>query len=681
VNNRKKKQLGAQQLGAQLEPQPPKDSGQTTPTDDLETINSSLTPEGTAVDNGEAKTELTAVEDQTSAEVVMTPEPEAPEQALSADSASNTEQENPDPEPNSSQAAETMPDLNPEVMTGALLEPHFEDLPDPLAKSDFDTLDTPHSSETEDGVFIPDDEGPPPSRLTIKEPATDAGYLEDEVLLSEDDATTSSSNQTLSDASSIHLERGEYKILDHDAFGRTFATSPDGSEVMIVSYKSGAELTRTLYPHPMLPGLIDTVQQDGTTLIAHPKPEGRTLESAILEADKRASVSAIVDLARFNRYVFARGFSLTGLDPRDILLSPTRLLRLPKVQRIGDTPPAEAPRYGAPERAAGLSVNGTEGVFSLGALLYHTLMGRALSEGELVQDFPTTPGAPQVFTNMLAGPDTRAAPGEALDLVTRLNQNFEARASWQIGLASSVGLNPDRSVNEDAAGYRNVLQLGDAGRGGLLLACVSDGMGGMAKGEAASQAAVHAFLEFDMLEASIPIAKNATIEANRKVLEALEGKSGGCTFTGVIADGNRVVLSHVGDTRAYLIRASRAEPVQQISDDHSMVAMLVKMGVITPEAAHNHPDSNKVMRALGSARDMGAEYVDAHELDMQPGDRLILVTDGVWGAYLPAEFEQALQSETSSQDLADHLVRQALENGSSDNATAMVLEYQERNPL
>ncbi len=636
------------------------------------------------MDNGEAKTELTPVEDQASAEVVTPPEPQiekvqTPGQS-SADSSIET-QEHPSPESSSSLPTTETPNNIPEVMTGALIEPHFEDIPDPLAKTELEVRDTPHNLETEDGVFIPEDDSPAPSRLTSKETSPDAGYLEDEVLLTEDSVPVAPGNQTLSDASSIHLERGEYKIISHDAFGRTFATAPDGSEVMIVSYKSGAELTRTLYPHPMLPGLIDTVQQDGTTLIAHPKPEGRTLESAILEADKRAAVSAIVDLARFNRYVFARGFSLTGLDPRDILLSPTRLLRLPKVQRIGDTPPAEAPRYGAPERAAGLSVNGTEGVFSLGALLYHTLMGRALTEGELVQDFPTTPGAPQVFTNMLSNSDTRVSAGEALDLVTRLNQNFEARASWQIGLASSVGLNPDRSVNEDAAGYRNVLQLGDAGRGGLLLACVSDGMGGMAKGEAASQAAVHAFLEFDMLEASIPIAKNATIEANRKVLEALEGKSGGCTFTGVIADGNRVVLSHVGDTRAYLVRASRAEPVQQISDDHSMVAMLVKMGVITAEAAHNHPDSNKVMRALGSSRDMGPEYVDAHEVNMQPLDRLILVTDGVWGAYLPAEFEQSVQADQSPQDLADHLVRQALENGSSDNATAMVLEYQERQPL
>ena len=661
--------------------QPPKPDSSEAPANSLEPP---LEPEGTAVENGEPKTELIPAEDNTSAEVVTTEQ--VPETLTEAVTAGDQPEklEPPVEESAPSEVAAGSSGEEPE-MTGALIEPHSEVLPeqfDLASTTEPKKLDTPTATETEDGVFIPDDEGPPPSRLTTTTPSTsNTGYLEEDGFLSDEAVPATSAHLTLADQSSIHLERGEYKVLSHDAFGRTFATAPDGSEVMIVSYKSGAELTRTLYPHPMLPGLIDTIQQDGTTLIAHPKPEGRSLESAILESDRRAAVSAVVDLARFNRYVFARGFSLTGLDPRDILLSPTRLLRLPKVQRIGDTPPAEAPRYGAPERAAGLSVNGTEGVYSLGALLYHALMGRALTEGELVQDFPTTPGAPQVFTNMLSNPDTRASAGEALDLVTRLNQNFVARAFWQVGLASSVGLNPDRSVNEDAAGYKNVLQMGDAGRGGLLLACISDGMGGMAKGEAASQAAVHAFLEFDVLEASVAIAKDATIEANRKVLQALEGKSGGCTFTGIIADGEKAVLAHVGDTRAYLIRASHAEPVQQISDDHSMVAMLVKMGVITPEAAHNHPDSNKVMRALGSSRDMGAEYVDSYEITMKPGDRLILVTDGVWGAYLPAEFEETLQSTESAQDLSDHLVRQALENGSSDNATAMVLEYQERNPL
>jgi PPM family protein phosphatase len=648
-----------------------------------QSLEEKLEPEGTAVEPGEQAKDTPPVEDQPSTGEVTPVEPENNE--------NQTALEEVDPDLQHEAVVLTQADASslsgahePEPeMTGALIETPLETAPETSPEPASQPLDTPRSTEGEDGVFTPDDESPPSSRLTAS--ATDSGatgYLEDDGFLSDETIPTTPGHITLTDQTSIHLERGEYNVLNHDSFGRTFAQAPDGSEVMIVSYKSGAELTRTLYPHPMLPGLIDTVQQaDGTVLIAHPKPEGRTLESAILEGDQRTAVSAVVDLARFNRYVFARGFSLTGLDPRDILLEPTRLLRLPKVQRIGDTPPAEAPRYGAPERAAGAAVNGTEGVYSLGALLYHALMGRALNEGELVHDFPTTPGAPQVFTNMLSTPDTRATAGEALDLVTRLNHNFVARASWQVGLCSSVGLNPDRSINEDAGGYKNVLQLGDAGRGGLLLACISDGMGGMAKGEAASQAAVHAFLEFDVIEASTSIAKDATIQANRRVLEALEGKSGGCTFTGVIADGNKAVLAHVGDTRAYLIRASRAEPVQQISDDHSMVAMLVKMGVITPEMAHNHPDSNKVMRALGSSRDMGAEYIDAHELSMKPGDRLILVTDGVWGAYLPAEFEQALQASDAAQDLADHLVRQALENGSSDNATAMVLEYQERNPL
>ena len=88
------------------------------------------------MDNGEPKSDLIPVEDQTSAELVTTSEPQTPEHSLTAESASETVQEN--PEPNSSHTAEMMPDLTPEVMTGALIEPHFEDIPDPLAKSDFE---------------------------------------------------------------------------------------------------------------------------------------------------------------------------------------------------------------------------------------------------------------------------------------------------------------------------------------------------------------------------------------------------------------------------------------------------------------------------------------------------------------------------------------------------------------
>ncbi len=651
----------------------------------LETADTMLEPEGTAVENGESQPE-TVNESKAETEQTIASEISAVKADLNA-----TELEPPletelkaietvVPEPIEADPVPSETDIQLTFPT-----PPVESVAQTVLPADtvIPALDTPKPVETEDGVFTPDDADLPSSRLIQapeSQPSEHAGFLEEDGFLS-DEVVIETSSAAVPDSNSMTLERGEYKISNRDEFGRTFATAPDGTQVMIVSYKSGAELTRTLYPHPMLPGLIDTIEQDGTTIIAHPKPEGRSLETAILESDKRAAVSAVVDLARFNRYVFARGFSLTGLDPRDILLSPTRLLRLPKVQKIGDTPSAEAPRYGAPERAAGLVVNGMEGVYSLGALLFHTLTGRALTEGELVQDFPTTPGAPQVFTNMLAVPEARASAGEALDLVTRLNQNFVARSSWQIGVSSSVGLNPDRSINEDSAGYKNSQQMGDAGRAGFLLACISDGMGGMAKGEAASQAAVRSFLEFDVIEVNTDIAKEATIEANRQVIAALEGKSGGCTFTGVMADGDKAVVSHVGDTRAYLVRGSRAEPVQQISDDHSMVAMLVKMGVISAEAAHNHPDSNKVMRALGSARDMGPEYVDAHEVIMRANDRLILVSDGVWGAFLPAEFEETVQLLQPPQDLADLLVRQALENGSSDNATAMVLEYQERTPL
>jgi PPM family protein phosphatase len=437
-------------------------------------------------------------------------------------------------------------------------------------------------------------------------------------------------------------------------------------------------VTRALYPHPMLPPLVDAGEDAGRTLIAHPKLQGRTLEDALNAHDLVTAVRAVLDLTRFNRYLFARGFALVGLEPREVLLQPTRLSKLPSVRKIGDDAPAEAPRYGAPERAAGATVQGIEGVYTLGAMLYHALEGRALSEGELPAQFPELPGSPQALTAMLAPASQRANPHEALDLVMKLSAALSPRRRWLMGQSSSVGINPDRSTNEDSCGALQRASYGDAGTEISIIACVADGMGGMAKGEHASQAAVRGFLGFEIHDLSRSTVADATQHANARVIEALEGKSGGCTFTGIIAEGERVVLGHVGDTRAYLVTD---QLVQQITEDHSMVMMLVKMGIITAEEAHNHPDSNKVMRALGSNRVLPPDYVDTAEITVQPTNRIVIMSDGVWGALLPNDLEAMLLVDQPVQDMADALVRAALKAGSTDNATAMVLMFEERDAL
>jgi PPM family protein phosphatase len=520
---------------------------------------------------------------------------------------------------------------------------------------------------------------PPPvaPQVVSQTPAPD--FLENDFLEEEVLTPTVSPNTvpTLAVPPIMKLERGEYALLTQESPGRVIAKAPDGSEVRVAIYARGADLTRALYPHPMLPNLIDAGEYEGKILIAHPKLEGNTLDAAIYAKDKLAVIEAVVDLARLNRYLHARGFAFVSVDPRDVLLSPTRLQRLPNVHKIGDAVSAEAPRYGAPERAAGHKINGTEGVYVLGGLLYHVLTGQMPVEGEMLLSFPEIPGVPQALTAMLAPATTRVNPTDALELCSKLQRSFEKRFAWFIGTASTVGINADRTTNEDSTGYRARRLLGAAHNDTIVVACVADGIGGMARGEDASQAAVSGFLDFPLFEVSKQAAQEAISLANARVMGALEGKSGGCTFTGIIADGEKISLAHVGDTRAYLV----SETVQQISEDHSMVAMFVKMGIITPEEAHNHPDSNKIMRALGSHRELPPDYVHLNELSVTQNSKIVIVSDGVWGVFPPKEFEAALLEPLEPQDLADSLVRQALKRSTSDNATALVMKLETREPI
>lgn len=546
----------------------------------------------------------------------------------------------------------------------------------------------PKVSDSLDGVFLPEEEYPSQAANAVvvdtKNPTLELPPHDPQVAGALEEIVETPTSTQAAHAETIKLERGEYTITGRDAFGRSIAHGPDGAEVLIISYRGGPEVTRALYPHPMLPALLDAgTDESGLTLIAHPRIEGTTLETAMLERDLDGIGRAMVDLARFNRYLVARGFALVGLEPRDILLSPTRFARLPSVRRIGDDAPAEAPRYAAPERTAGRPVKGDEGAYTLGALLYHAITGRAIPEGEMPKDFPQRPGVPQALSALLAPPPGRASPGEALELLSNLTGSLGPRQRWRVAGASSVGLNPDRPMNEDACGWRLEAALGHIGQERRVIACVSDGMGGMARGEIASSAAVERFMETRLEPGVTPgteLVRERVIDANRRVCEALEGKAGGCTFTGLIADGKNAYIGHVGDTRAYHVSKSQ-KSVSQITEDHSMVAMLVKMGVIDAGSAHGHPDSNKVTRALGSNREIQPEYVDVFTLALDPGDHIVLVSDGVWGALEPSEFDGIALEDQGVQDEADQFVRAALAAGSTDNATAVVLEYEERDPL
>jgi serine/threonine protein phosphatase PrpC len=150
----------------------------------------------------------------------------------------------------------------------------------------------------------------------------------------------------------------------------------------------------------------------------------------------------------------------------------------------------------------------------------------------------------------------------------------------------------------------------------------------------------------------------------------------GTTITCVAVHDGELTLGHVGDTRAYLLRGG---VLTQLTADHSLVAAMVASGVLTKEEARGHPDSNKVLRSLGGLRELPDRYVDDLEaafgqpsLRLEPGDWIVLCTDGVWGSVDDAQIQEVGVAAPDCPAFARALIERALGAGAPDNAATVV---------
>lgn len=204
------------------------------------------------------------------------------------------------------------------------------------------------------------------------------------------------------------------------------------------------------------------------------------------------------------------------------------------------------------------------------------------------------------------------------------------------------------------------------------LFAVADGLGGHEAGEIASSIAIDTLLDDAPRVADAKALGRAARHANAAVIEAAEsgrGRSGmGTTLTAVMIDGTRIAAAHVGDSRAYLLHLGTLE---QLTQDHSMVADLVRQGQITAEEGRHHPNRSVITRALGSDPNM---LVDTFEAEAAAGDRLLLATDGLTGVVPDDEIARVLASARTAQDAVDTLIDKALAGGGPDNVTAIVVD-------
>ena len=207
------------------------------------------------------------------------------------------------------------------------------------------------------------------------------------------------------------------------------------------------------------------------------------------------------------------------------------------------------------------------------------------------------------------------------------------------------------------------------------LFAVADGMGGARGGEIASRVAATALGE--AVDGSGETRVVALIqEANRQVYERAREDSDasgmGTTITVALFENGIVSIGHVGDSRAYLIRDRK---VDQLTEDHSLVAELVRSGRLSPEEAESHPQRSVITRALGTDPDVD---VDSFSVEAKPGDLFLICSDGLTSMVGDEEILDVVEPRRDDLDAAaKELVAEANRSGGEDNITVVFFEVVE----
>jgi protein phosphatase len=414
-----------------------------------------------------------------------------------------------------------------------------------------------------------------------------------------------------------------------------------------------------------------------------------TLEQALLAVSK----------------VHRAGFVVTDLTPESFVRAGdgrVQLVHLSAMTRRG-TAPKQLHRtpYTAPELETGVLVDERVDLWAMGAILASILFEEPLDDDRDIARYVQQQGLIRpVFTQLLQGSLTGREErfltvDEMRILVYQLKNELARFTRPAAAMSSTVGISRHRYINEDSAGFQEVSVQYQSRPQHLGFYCVADGMGGHELGERASQLSVLGALQaFRQISQEIPFDRLReglaafALTVGRAASEVVCGGAAqlpggarmGTTFTGVLVLNNKIATSHVGDSRAVLIRGGE---MTALTLDHSLVASLVRVGQMTEEEAAISEDKNVLVRCIDARVPMDESgfdslaavgYEDA-QLTVHSGDKVILFSDGVWGVLEDETLLELATSEDNPQRLADRIVDEALTAGSNDNATVLVIAW------
>jgi len=278
------------------------------------------------------------------------------------------------------------------------------------------------------------------------------------------------------------------------------------------------------------------------------------------------------------------------------------------------------------------------------------------------------------FTQMLPPLPSPSTTVKLADRAPKPLATLPLPAMLQLVPFAQTDVGKQRDHNED-----KYLMLPMDAMSGLFV--VADGMGGQAAGEVASQLAVDEMRQsaqrewMQLTPASTPDnlrgllhawvqRANATIVAKARE----QSSNMGSTLTAALIWNRQIYAANVGDSRTYLLRGGELYP---LTWDHSLVASLLRAGLLEPEAVYDHPQRNEIFRSLGQ---QGELKIDVFEpIELGAGDQVLLCSDGLWEMVRPPQLKEILTGVPDPAACCAELIRAANDKGGDDNITVVLI--------
>lgn len=267
----------------------------------------------------------------------------------------------------------------------------------------------------------------------------------------------------------------------------------------------------------------------------------------------------------------------------------------------------------------------------------------------------------------------------------KMEQVTGRNLSLVVGTRTDPGIKRKHKPNEDSLFAMQGARTQNTQPEQFGLFVVADGMGGHANGQDASRLAIQTIINYVLPilsaggemndEGFVKLLSDGVQQSNHAVNQNNQERRAdmGTTMTAALVVGSMAYVANVGDSRTYLYR--EPEGLTKITHDHSVVASLVDAGVIKPDDIYTHPKRNQIYRSLG---EKPVVEVDTFKVQLRPGDKLLLCSDGLWDMVRDPEIQRVMRAPVSDPaQTTSGLIQAALDSGGEDNISVIVVHVTE----